>query len=214
MRDIAEENDLGARTGARDQRLDLFRRQVLRFVDDQELVDEGAAAHEVERLDLDPRADQVLRRGAPPFAAVGVGLVQHLEVVVESAHPRRHLLFFGTGQETDVFTDRHGHARDNDLVVQLGLEHLRQTGRQRQQSFTGAGLAEQGDEIALRIHQQVQREILFAIARGDAPDVVLGMRKIAQRLQHGSLAVDLLDLTVERGFAIFRLGIDELVDQQ
>src|SRR2546425_7612703 len=33
------------------QRLHLLRRQVLRLVDDQPLVDEGAAAHEVERLD-------------------------------------------------------------------------------------------------------------------------------------------------------------------
>jgi hypothetical protein len=51
--DVAEAEDLGAGTGTRDQGLDLFWRQVLRLVDDQELVDERAAAHEVERLDLD-----------------------------------------------------------------------------------------------------------------------------------------------------------------
>ena len=68
LRDVAEADDLGARAGARDQRLHLLGRQVLRLVDDQELVDEGAAAHEVQRLDLDARADQVARRGAAPFA--------------------------------------------------------------------------------------------------------------------------------------------------
>src|SRR4051812_12668055 len=49
---ISEAHHLGARSGARHQRLHLLRRQVLRLVDDQPLVDEGAAAHEVERLDL------------------------------------------------------------------------------------------------------------------------------------------------------------------
>src|SRR5665213_4534589 len=58
LRDIAEAHDLGAGTCARDQRLHLLGRQVLRFVDDQELVDERTPAHEVEALDLDPRADQ------------------------------------------------------------------------------------------------------------------------------------------------------------
>ena len=88
LRDVAEADDLGAGAGARDQRLHLLRRQVLRLVDDQVLVDEGAAAHEVEALHLDARADQVARGGATPFAGVVVGLVQHVEVVLERAHPR------------------------------------------------------------------------------------------------------------------------------
>jgi phosphate/sulfate permease len=149
LRDVAQAQDLGAGTGARDQGLHLLRRQVLRLVDDQELVHEGAAAHEVERLDLDARTDQVLGRGAAPVAGVAVGLVQHFEVVVEGAHPRRHLFFLGARQEADVLAHRHRHAGDDDLVVELGLEHLGQAGRQRQQGLAGAGLAEQGDEIAL-----------------------------------------------------------------
>src|SRR5208282_5948381 len=46
LRDVAKAYDLGARSGARDQRLHLLGRKVLRLVDDKELVDEGAAAHE------------------------------------------------------------------------------------------------------------------------------------------------------------------------
>src|SRR5258705_13433568 len=75
LRDIAQADDLGARPGAGDQGLHLLGSQVLRLVDDEILVDEGATAHEIERLDLDPGADQVARGGAPPFARVLVGLV-------------------------------------------------------------------------------------------------------------------------------------------
>ncbi len=128
-------------------------------------------------------ADQVLRRRAAPVAAVRiVGLVEHVEVVVERAHPRRHLLFLGARQEADVLADRHRHARDDDFGVGLGLQHLRQAGRQREQRLAGAGLAEQRDEVAFRIHQQVQREVLLAVAGGDAPDAVLLVAVVAQRL--------------------------------
>ena len=68
LRDVAHADDLGAGAGAGNQSLHLLWRQVLRFVDDQELVEEGSPAHEVERLDLDPAADDVLRCCAPPFA--------------------------------------------------------------------------------------------------------------------------------------------------
>src|SRR5512142_1765616 len=49
LRDVAETDDLGAGTRARDQRLHLFGREVLRLVDNQVFAEEGAAAHEVER---------------------------------------------------------------------------------------------------------------------------------------------------------------------
>ena len=57
--------------------------QILRFVDDQKLVKEGAAAHEIERFDLDPIADQVVRGGAPPFACGVVGLVEYFKIVLK-----------------------------------------------------------------------------------------------------------------------------------
>jgi hypothetical protein len=65
-------------------------------------------------------AHQVLGGRAAPFAACTVALGQHLEVVVQRAHPGPHLLFLGARQEADVLADRHGHAGDDDLAVALG----------------------------------------------------------------------------------------------
>ena len=48
LRNIAEAHDLGAGAGAGDERLHLLGREVLRLVDDEELVQKGATAHEIE----------------------------------------------------------------------------------------------------------------------------------------------------------------------
>ena len=46
--DVAEADDLAAGAGAGDEGLDLVRAQVLRLVDDEEFLQERAAAHEVQ----------------------------------------------------------------------------------------------------------------------------------------------------------------------
>src|SRR5882672_698417 len=212
LRDVAQAHHLGAGAGARHQRLHLLRRQVLRLVDDQPLVHEGAAAHEVERLHLDARAHQIARRGAAPLAARLVGDVEDVEVVLERAHPGQHLFLFGAGQEADVLADRHRDARHDDLGVALVVEHLGEPRGEREQGLAGAGLAEQRDEIDRRVHQQVEREVLLAVARGDAPHRVLGVGVVAQRLDHRDAAGSLLDQRVERPLA--GLVEDELVDVQ
>src|SRR5882672_4022311 len=94
LRDIAQADDLGARPGAGDQGLHLLGSQVLRLVDDEILVDEGATAHEIERLDLDPGADQVARGGAAPFARVLVGLVENVEIELKRSNPKLYFLYF------------------------------------------------------------------------------------------------------------------------
>ena len=114
LRDVAEAHDLGARAGARDQRLHLLGREVLRLVEDDVAVEEGAAAHEIQRADLDAVAQQVVGRGAAPVAAF-LALRQHLEVVHERAHPGLHLFLFGAGQEADVLAERDRHARHDDF---------------------------------------------------------------------------------------------------
>src|SRR5688572_4664804 len=198
LRDVAQAHHLRARPGARHQRLHLLGREVLRLVDDQPLVDEGAPAHEVERLDLDARAHQVPRRRAPPLAARLVGGVEDIEVVLERPHPGLHLLLLGAGQEADVLAQRHRDARHDDLAVALLVEHLREPGGEREQRLAGAGLAEQRDEVDGRVHEQVEREVLLAVARGDAPHRVLGVRVVAQRLEHGDATLRLLDQRIER----------------
>ena len=211
LRDVTQAEDLGARAGARDQGLELLRRQVLRLVDDDEAVQEGAAAHEVERLDLDARTDKVLRRRTAPVAGFVVGLVQHVEVVFQRAHPRRHFFLFGARQKTDVFAHRHGDAGHDDLGVGFFVEHLGQRSGQRQQGFSGTGLAEQRDEVDLGIHQHVEREILLAVACGNAPDVVLLVAVVLDRDQFGLLALDLEHLGIKRVGAFL---IDEFVGQK
>src|SRR3569623_764136 len=208
---VAQAHHLGAGAGTGDQRLHLLGREVLRLVDDEELVEEGAAAHEVERLHFYPGTDQVLRGSASPFAGIVVALVQYVEVVFQCAHPRRHFLFLGPGQKTDVFADRNGHAGHDDFGVDLLVEHLGQTGGQREQGLAGTGLAEQGDEVDLGIHQYVECIVLLAVARGDAPDVVLLVAEIAHRDHLGLLAFALQHLRVERVGAFLE---DELVRQQ
>src|SRR5690606_8269532 len=51
LRDIAQADHLGARAGPRQQCLHLLGREVLRLVDDDEAVHEGATAHEIQRAD-------------------------------------------------------------------------------------------------------------------------------------------------------------------
>ena len=183
----------------------------MRLVNDQELVQEGAAAHEIQGLDLDARADQVLRRGTPPLTRRIIGLLQDIEVILQRAHPRRHLFFLATGQEADVLAYRHGDAGHDDLAVHLLFQTLRQRCRQGQQGLAGTGLTEQGNEIDVRVHQRIEGVVLLAIARHDAPDTVLLMAKVRHRHQLGRVAGDARDHGIERIGAFLP---DKLVDQQ
>ena len=183
----------------------------MRLVNHQIFVEKGAAAHEVERLDFDARANQVAGRRTAPFAGSIIGLVKHVEVVFKRAHPRIHFFFFGAGQKADVFTDRNGDARHNDFAIELGLKRLHQAGSEREQGLAGAGLAEQGDEIDIRIHQQIEREVLFAVARGDAPYVVARVAEILECLQDGGFAADFGYFGLKR---LVVIEIDHLIHNQ
>ena len=87
-----------------------------------------------------------------------------------------------TRQKPDVFTDRHRDAGHDDFVVNLLVERQLQASGEREQRLACARLPEQCDEIDVRIHEQIEREILLAITRCDAPDCVLVMAEITQRL--------------------------------
>ena len=64
-------------------------------------------------------------------------------------------------------------------------------GGQRQQRLAGARRAEDGHEVDVRVEQQVQREVLLAVARGDAPDGVALAAVVLRHLERRGLAVDL-----------------------
>src|SRR5882757_2481694 len=110
LRDIAQACDLGAGPRTGHQRLHLLGCEVLSLVQDDESVEEGPPAHEVQRPDLDPVAQQVVRGGPAPVAAF-LAAGEYFQVVHERTHPGLHLLLFGTRQEADVLTEWDGDAR-------------------------------------------------------------------------------------------------------
>src|SRR5690606_12041512 len=74
---------------------------------------------------------------------------------------------------------------------------------------TRARGSQDGDEIDLRIEQQVEREVLFAIACSDAPDVVPLAAIVAHELNDRAVT---LDLAHDR-FEAFRVRLmQKLVD--
>ncbi len=139
-------------------------------------------------------------------------LRQHLEVVHERAHPRLHLFFLGAGQEADVFAERNRHARHDDFDEAVRFQRLHEPGGQREQGLAGARGPEDGDEVDFRIHEQVEREILLAVAGVHAPDAVALAAKIARQFERGGAGLDAPHDGLDAGFAGFL--VHELVDVQ
>src|ERR1044072_292259 len=107
LRDIAKANELRAWASPCQQRLPLLRREVLRFIQNQESIEERASSHEIQRTNLDPVSQQIIRCRATPVAAF-LALREHFQVIHERAHPRLHLFFLGTRQKSDVLAERDG----------------------------------------------------------------------------------------------------------
>ena len=70
---------------------------------------------------------------------------------------------------------------------------------------------EDGDEVDLRIHEQVEREILLAVARVHAPDAVALAAEIARELERGGAGFDAPHDGLDACFAGL---VHELVDVQ
>src|SRR5690606_19807924 len=85
---------------------------------------------------------------------------------------------------------------------------LREAGGEREQRLAGAGGAEQGDEVDSRIQQQVESEVLLAVAGVDAPDRFGRLAVVNQRLDPGGVVLDAADDALE---AAGRLD-DALID--
>ena len=73
-------------------------------------------------------------------------------------------------------------------------------------------MAGDGDQIDVRIQQQIHGKVLLAVAGRYAPCGLLGMGAIAQGFEHCAVAANLGHLCIQAGFACL-LEIDKLVDE-
>src|SRR5690242_3753211 len=67
--DIAQTGDFGSRTRPGNQGLHLLWSEILSLIEDDEPIQEGSPAHEVQGTDLDPVPEQIIGRGPAPVAA-------------------------------------------------------------------------------------------------------------------------------------------------
>ena len=73
-------------------------------------------------------------------------------------------------------------------------------------------MAGDGDQIDVRIQQQIHGKVLLAVAGRYAPCGLLGMGAIAQGFEHCAVAANLGHLCIQAGFACL-LEIDKLIDE-
>ena len=97
--------------------------------------------------------------------------MEHFEVVFKRAHPGRHFFFFRAGQEADVFADADCCARHDDFGEAPLIDRLRERCGERHERFARACLAENRHEVDFRIHEQVERHVLLAVAGVNAPNL-------------------------------------------
>ena len=139
--DVAGDDGLGADADAGQEHLHLFRRRVLRLVENDEGVVQRPAAHEGERGDLD---------GAL-FVELADPVVAHQVVqrVVERAQVRVDLLGQVAGQEAQAFAGFDGRPGQDDALDQIAFEGI-DGGSDGEIGLAGAGRADaEGDVVFL-----------------------------------------------------------------
>ena len=163
LRGIAQQDDLGAASHPGDDALDLAGRQVLRLVDHQPGVGDGAAAHEIHGLGCnDAGGEQIVDAAAQLlFGALllfTVQVQQDLQIVHNGAQERGDLLLLAAGEESDVLVELGIGPADQDLAVGplLRLQHLLQTGGQGVKSL-GRSRRTLGDHQRSLVGAQQQR---------------------------------------------------------
>jgi hypothetical protein len=120
------------------------RREVLRLVDDHELVGDRPPADVGQRLEHELAVGHELvdaLLGAPAVGAL-VGAAPRAEqvgqVVEDRLHPRAELLVLVAREVPDVAPHRHDRARDEQLVVALLVEDLGHARGEREQGLARA----------------------------------------------------------------------------
>ena len=185
LREVAEAHDLRARARAGDERPHFLGREVLRFVDEDEFLLEGAPAHEGHALDLQALLEDAARRLRLP-GLHALRSREDVEVVVDGAHPGDHLFLFRTRKIPDVFAHAHGGARDENLVEAVFVHRHRKGRRQAHEGLAGPRLTENRHEVDVGREKEVEGGVLLDVAGVDAEELV-ALRRVVLEERHRDL---------------------------
>ena len=203
---VARDHHLRAEAQAREEHLHLLRRGVLRLVEDDEAVVQGAPAHERERGDLDDAALDELR------GALHVGHVE--QRVVKRADVGIHLLGEGSGQKAQALPRFHHGAREDDAANLLALERSHGHGHGEVRLAGARGPDAERDGM---LADGVDVALLARRLRTDGPAAVRELVVLAPRLRAElgrAQQVDGVPHVLERRLAAAFHELDEIREQR
>eukprot|EP01022_Parablepharisma_sp_SALTPOND_P035640 TRINITY_DN959_c0_g7_i1.p1 TRINITY_DN959_c0_g7~~TRINITY_DN959_c0_g7_i1.p1 ORF type:complete len:661 (+),score=231.75 TRINITY_DN959_c0_g7_i1:1723-3705(+) len=157
--DVAGDDGLAAEADAGEEHLHLFRRGVLRLVEDDEGVVQRASAHVGQRRDLDGLLFEELL-GAVEAQQVVQGVIERAQVGID-------LLRQVAWQEAQAFASFHGRAREHDALHGVALQRIDRAGY-RQVGLAGTGGADAEGDVVLQDGIEV-----LALVRRAAAQVML-----------------------------------------
>ena len=126
---------------------------------------------------------------------------QVVHVVVEGAHPGRHLFLFGAGQKADVLAHGDRRSGEHHPFEALGIEGLLEGRGQGHEGLAGTGTTSHRDQVHGVVHQQVQGEILPAVVGVYSPDAG-AVTIVGQKLQGGLVGGEFAHDGLEAGLAV------------
>jgi len=208
--DVAGEDDLGAFAGPGDNGFDFVGGEVLDFIDDHELVGDGAAADVGEGLHDEFAFEEEFVDAL--FAGFAVGIVEVAaaggeevaEVVEDGLHPHGEFFVFVAGEVADVAAEGDDGPRGEEFVVALVFIDPLHAGGEGEEGFAGAGGADEGDEFDFIIEQEIEGHGLFEVAGHDAEDGTAGAG-------NGDQVVGVIEDTGEAGVRFIFEGAEDEV---
>jgi len=162
---ITGENNFCAFSDARKQRFDHMRREILRFIANDELAGNAPSPDVGERLHFQqsPLPQMIDYRVLFVFIAE-----QKFNIIINGLHPGTQFLFTRTGKITQIVADRHDGARHQKAAIAFLFYDFFQTDGQRQKRFSRARTADDGCHLDVVVQQQFQGEALFLVLGADA----------------------------------------------
>ena len=158
--DITREDNLRARTNAGQDRLNLVRAQVLRFIDEEKAVLNASPPDKVERLDRDfSLLKEIVHResplAAPTTSVTSAASEEHRESVSEGLAPGRELLFEGPREKAELWTKLSERAADEELLIPALLYTLGAACGEREERFSCPRYTEETDELNFWIEEKL-----------------------------------------------------------